>query len=350
MIVTLAVAVGVSGCSRADNPESEVATEDPGVVVEAIRPAGTRIVVAGSTTVEPILRAVTPSFEALHDDVEVVVEGTGTGDGLSRLCSGLVEIAGASRPMTREELESCRAAGVDPVELAVAKDGVSLVTSIEDPAARCISMPDLYAMVGPGSIGLATWTEVHDRAEMLAVLLEDPTPVATGTSEGLAVIAGPVEGSGTYATLVDLVVEPLAQRLGDPGGALRPDYLASSDDELIAATVSDTSGAIGIVGFAALVEHRDRLEPVAIDAGTGCRAPTAEVIATGDYPLARALFLYAEREASVPASWFLEHFLDQVGDVVGLEGGRVPYVALTEEDLDHVRDSWTNRMSDRGTR
>jgi phosphate transport system substrate-binding protein len=341
-------AITACGASSSDsNPSSTVPV--PEVSDGLSSSARDRVVIAGSTTVEPIMRAVASTFAEVDPDVDVMVSASGTGDGLERLCSGDVALAGASRPIRESEVEMCRDSGIEPVELAIARDGVSLVTSRDAPAASCISLIDLYALIGEDSIGLATWSEIHERARNLALRLGASTDVASDARDGLAVFAGPIEGSGTYATLVDLVVVPISEQLGEPRESLRPDYLASPDDGLLAATTADAPAVVGVVGLAQFEAERDRLTAVAVDAGDGCVEPDPEVVADGRYPLARTLYLYVDPESPGPVIAFVDHLLDRLDNVVGLEAGRVPYVQLSDRDLEAVRQRWSEDFTRVGT-
>ena len=61
--------------------------------------------------------------------------------------------------------------------------------------------------------------------------------------------------------------------------------------------VVSNAGAMGYFGFAYYEQNRERLHALAIDAGNGPIAPSAETIASGAYPLARPLFIYVSAEA-----------------------------------------------------
>lgn len=345
------IMIVIAGCGGAGPDVSRsTAAPSPNVTSELAASWRDRVVISGSTTVEPIVRAVATTFADVDPEIEVVVASTGTGDGLAQLCSGRVALVGASRPIRDSELDACRQSGIEPVELAIARDGISIVTSRQDPAASCISLVDLYALIGEDSIGLATWAEVHERARQLADRLDVSTAIATDIRNGLAVFAGPIPGSGTYSTLVDLVVAPVSDELGEPRHSLRLDYLSSPDDGLLAATIADAPAAMGAIGLARFEAERDRLAPVAIDAGEGCVEPGPHVVADGRYPLSRTLYLYVDARSVGPVADFLDHLLDRLDAVVGFEPGQVPYVQLADSDAAAVRARWGERSKEAAAR
>ena len=88
------------------------------------------ITISGSSTVQPITTAVQEAFNAARPGVAITVDGPGTGDGFALFCAGETDIADASRAIKPEgEADVCAANGVEYIELKVALDGLSVITS-----------------------------------------------------------------------------------------------------------------------------------------------------------------------------------------------------------------------------
>src|SRR5262245_5356199 len=87
------------------------------------------IKIDGSSTVFPIAEAIAEEFMASGRRVRVTVGLSGTGGGLKKLCRGEIDIANASRPILSEEMEKCRAAGVQYIELPIAFDAITVVVN-----------------------------------------------------------------------------------------------------------------------------------------------------------------------------------------------------------------------------
>ena len=67
----------------------------------------------GSSTVFPIAEAVAEEFQiSKRGKVRVTVGMSGTGGGLKKFCRGETDMANASRPITADEMETCRKAGI----------------------------------------------------------------------------------------------------------------------------------------------------------------------------------------------------------------------------------------------
>ncbi len=75
--------------------------------------------------------------------------------------------------------------------------------------------------------------------------------------------------------------------------------------------------SLGWVGFAYVEENLDTVRPIPIDGGAGCVEPTPESIASGEYPIARNLYIYVStsRLADNPALQGVRRLLRQPGNV-----------------------------------
>src|SRR6185295_10305101 len=101
------------------------------------------------------------------------------------------DISDASRKIKDEEKTLCTDGGVKWIELKVAIDGLSILTSVNDTAApECLSFADLYALVGPESEGFDNWKDAQSLATELGSTSTLPDAPLT--------ISGPGEESGTY--------------------------------------------------------------------------------------------------------------------------------------------------------
>ncbi len=75
----------------------------------------------GSSTVYPITEAVAEDFQkAKKNAVKVTVGISGTGGGFKKFCRDETDISNASRPITAKEMEDCKAAGIEYIEMPIA--------------------------------------------------------------------------------------------------------------------------------------------------------------------------------------------------------------------------------------
>ena len=114
--------------------------------------------VSGSSTVEPISRRNAEKFAEVQGGVDISVEGPGTSDGFALFCAGDSDVQDASRAIEEEEIAACEDNGIEFIELYVAIDGLSVITSALNDQVDCLSFTDIWALLGPeagGMVGLA---------------------------------------------------------------------------------------------------------------------------------------------------------------------------------------------------
>ena len=312
------------------------------------------IFVSGSSTVEPISAAVGTAFSDNNSGVAVAVEGPGTGDGFALFCNGETDISDASRPISGEEVATCEGNGIEFIELKVAVDGLSVITAAGHDSVECLSFVDLYALLGPDATGRTSWSDATAQADEIAATVTDlGAPNTPYPDEPLAVTA-PGEESGTYDSFVELALLPVGEALGVEEDAVvaRPDYTASANDNVIVETISQDPTSLGWVGFAFVEENLDTIKPLQVDGGGGCIEPTPETIASGEYPIARDLYIYvnsAKLEENPALEAFVDFYVTEgITTMVGAEEGQVPYVPLSEEDLTATQGVWEAKET--GTR
>ena len=84
-----------------------------------------------------------------------------------------------------------------------------------------------------------------------------------------------------------------------------------------------------------------------VDGGGGCVDPTVESIASGDYPIARNLYIYVN-SAKLAENPALEAFVDfyvseGMTSLVGTEEGQVPYVPLSADSVAETQSVWASK-------
>ncbi len=290
-VLTLAL-LGAACGDDSDSDESSATTAEDGASSSAASGGGSGdlsgdVVVSGSSTVEPISVAVGKLFSDANSAVAIQVDGPGTGDGFAKFCAGETDISDASRPIRAEEVEACEASGIEFIELKIAIDGLSVITSTNNADVECLAFSDLYALLGPDATGVDNWSGATSIADGNAATLGDefgaihaPYPDAPLT------VTGPGEESGTFDSFVEIVIAPVGDALGVEDANVRPDYTASPNDNVIIEGIGQNDTSLGWVGFAFVEENLDTIKPLQVDGGDGCIEPTVETIADGTYPIA----------------------------------------------------------------
>lgn len=296
------------------------------------------ILVSGSSTVEPISSLVAEKFQTENPGVSIAVDNPGTSDGFELFCNGETDVSDASRPIEQEEIDACKKNGIEFVELKVGIDGLSVITSTENSVVECLDFLDLYALLGPESEGFSQWSDANDLAAELSA------PNAPYPDAPLEITA-PGEESGTFDSFVELVLEGTAEqrKIPEDDWAPRPDYTASANDNVIIEGISGTPSSLGWVGYAFYVNNQDTVKALQVSndgEGTPCTAPDPETISSGDYPIARDLYIYAKQE-SIETKPEVEAFVDfYLSDDGFASVNEVGYVDLANEDKQATIDNW----------
>jgi phosphate transport system substrate-binding protein len=211
-----------------------------------------------------------------------------------------------------------------------------------------VSFSDLWVLLGPDATGRNNWSDANEAAEELraAVGTEFGTINAPYPDAALTVTA-PGEESGTFDSFVEIVFGDIAEAVEAESDLPRPDYTASPNDNVIIEGVSANDTSLGWVGFAFVEENLDTVKPLQVDAGQGCIEPTPDSIASGEYPIARSLYIYVSApkvEENPALAAFVDFFLSDEGfGVIGTGQGQVPYVMLADSDLEATRAVWSAR-------
>ncbi len=300
--------------------------------------AGT-VPIAGSSTVGPISQFVAEDFGG-----DAAVEITGTGGGFKdRFCLGQTAINNASRTIKDEELALCAENGIENIlELKVGIDGMTVMTSQDnDTGIECVNFNEIYALVGPESGDVASWSDANDLVAELGGGANDALPEVELTT------AGPGTESGTYDSFYELAIEGMA---GDRGieEKFRPDWTGNNDDNVIIQGIAGNQYSFGWVGFAYFTEVSDQVRAFDVqDEDGNCVTPTPESIATGEYPLSRDLYVYVnldmlEGDFGGTLESYVDYYLSADGYDLVAEAG---YVQLTDDAWAETQAAWDARTA-----
>jgi phosphate transport system substrate-binding protein len=303
------------------------------------------ITISGSSTVQPITSLVAELFnEDVSSDVSITVDGPGTGDGFVLFCDGETDIQDASRTIEDEEKTACDKNGIEYVELAVAFDGITVMTNPANADVTCLDQGDLYALFGPESDGIDTWNGADTLAKQVGG--KDSLPDAP------LEITAPGTESGTYDAFIELAgIEDTALSQGvpeDKAAALRTDYHSSPDDNAIITAMEGSDTPLGFVGFAFAENAGDQVKILEVDGGSGCIAPSRDTIADQSYPLSRTLYIYVNKaKLSDPAiKAFVDYYLSDSGIVDAVQ--QTGYVDLPSDQIESTRSTWTSASGGTG--
>lgn len=311
------------GCSSHKTEKTDAPTATPGT--EA--PAQT-IAIDGSSTVFPITEAVAEEFQKTNK-ARVTIGVSGTGGGFKKFCANETAVSGASRPIKASEIDQCRKAGIEYIELPVAYDGIAVVVHKDSGFADPIKVEELKRIWEPAAQGkIKRWNQVREDWPDQELLL-----------------FGPGVDSGTYDYFTMAIV-------GEEHSS-RGDFTSSEDDNVLVQGVSTAPGALGFFGFAYYEQNKDKLRLLGVDPGTGPVKPSVETVANGTYqPLSRPIFIYVNKKAASrpEVADFVTYYLTKGRPLVKETG----YIALPERAYDmtlkRFKDGVTGTLFADGTK
>jgi phosphate transport system substrate-binding protein len=300
------------------------------------------VVVSGSSTVEPITSLAAENFSGANPDVNISVDGPGTSDGFELFCNGDTDISDASRTIEQEEIDACAKEGIDFIELKIAIDGITVLTSPDNTEVECLDFYDLYALLGPESEGFEDWSDADQLGREIGAAH------APYRDAPLDVIA-PGEESGTYDSFAEIVLEDIAyeeRKIPEDDPVVRPDYQSSGDDNVIIQGIQGSSSSLGWVGFSFFVNNEDTVRAIPVaEKGDECVEPTIETIQDGSYPIARDLYFYVNADAAnndEAVQAFVDYYLSDEGLAAVSDTG---YVDHTTEVINNTRQTWEDRTT-----
>jgi phosphate transport system substrate-binding protein len=276
------------------------------------------IKIDGSSTVYPITEGVAEDFQKMKKNVIKVTVGiSGTGGGFKKFCRGETDIQDASRPIQAKEMEDCRAAGVEYIELPVAFDALTVVMNPKNTFLKSITVDELKKIWEPAAQGkIMRWNQVNPAWPDAPIKL-----------------FGAGSDSGTF----DYFTEAITGK----SKASRGDFTASEDDNVLVQGVAQDVNAIGYFGYAYYAENTQRLKAVPIieKAGKPAVAPSEASVLDGSYqPLSRPIFIYVSVKslAKPEVREFTEYYLKNSAKIAK----EVKYVPLPDKaytiGLEHI--------------
>jgi phosphate transport system substrate-binding protein len=243
-----------------------------------------KIVIAGSTTVLPIAQKAAEVFMNSNQDADISVRGGGSGVGIASLIDGACDIGDASRPIKESELDNAVANGRHPKANVVAMDGICVIVNPSNPV-RALTKKQIKDIF-TGKI--SNWQQV-------------------GGNEGKIVTISRDSSSGTFEAFGELALNK---------EKVRPDALMQASNQAVATTVAQTPGAVGYVGLGYVSKS---VKALVID---GVEA-SKETVLSGQYPIARPLFMYTNGSPKGVVKDFIDFILSGEGQRLVEEEGFV---------------------------
>ncbi|WP_302081166.1 PstS family phosphate ABC transporter substrate-binding protein [Salinibaculum rarum] len=291
-------AVALAGCTSDGNSSSG--------------PSG-NVRISGSSTVYPIATAVAELYKQNElenpDQVTFDISRDGSSGGFNDVfIPGDSDINNASRPITEDEAQQCEDNGFEAVEFLIAQDALTIVVNNNNDWIDGLTYDQLEAIWTPDNPP-ELWSDVNSDWP------DEPFQ-----------LYGPASTSGTFDYFTETI-------LGETG-RIRSDFEGTEEDDTIASGVEGSEYAMGYLPFAYYTNNPDGTQAVPLsESGNDYTEPSLDAASSGEYPLARPLFFYANSnklEQKDHLQDFIRYYINKSTDK-SLIAEEIGYVQSSEQ-------------------
>ena len=277
----------------------------------------------GSDTLNNLMTFWSEAFRKIYPNVQIQVEGKGSGTAPPALASGAAQLGPMSRPMKDSEAEAfAKARGFTPTPVAVAIDCVAVYVNKDNPV-QGLSLSQLDAVFSSTRklkrAPVSKWGELGLSGG--------------GWSDGNISLYGRNSASGTYTFFKEIALGN-----GDYKDTVKEQPGSS-------AVVNGVAGDLMGIGYSGIGYKTSgvRAVPVSVKDDGGFVEPEFVNALNGSYPLARLLYVYVPKDPKqslpAPVREFLRFILSKEGQELVVRDGYGPLPAETiAEELAKLGD------------
>lgn len=256
--------------------------------------------VIGSNTVTPLSSVWAEEFMTENPKVSIAVSGPGSGVGIAALIDGTTDICQSSRLIEPSEIDQAKAKGVNPYQIQVATDALSVVLNPSNPVSE-LTFAQLSAIY---TNKITNWKEVGGNDAPIVALSRDTN-------------------SGTYTYFKETVVQmaglPTQDKTLEYGSKV---LLLPSTEEGVTQVASNPKA----IFYAGLGYVNSTVKALAIKKTASDLAvkPSVESSLNGTYPISRPLLYYTNGAPTGVIKAYIDYCLSPDGQQKVLEAGFVP--------------------------
>jgi phosphate transport system substrate-binding protein len=327
----LVLVTGAVGVAFAETPLSTRPVVDPGIVpyTSPANELSGRLSVVGSDTMKPLLIKLASSFSRFQPDINIAVEGGGSGQAIREFLIGytsqrrgekardghdgsaLASILASSRELTPDEMKTFRSRyGHDPIVMSIALDAVTIFVHRQNPISG-LTLEQIDAI----------FSTTHKRGLAQDIRTWGQLGLQNDWAQRPIHLHGRDENSGTRGFFDQVALlggRSKTEVQESPGSA--SEILAIARDPL----------AIGYAGIGFQSSYV-RTVPVAAEVGMPYVEPTADAVRDKTYPLSRSLYLYInadpQEKLNPPIIEFLRFVNSQEGQDTVVKAQYYPLTA-----------------------
>ncbi|MTI55461.1 phosphate ABC transporter substrate-binding protein [Geosporobacter ferrireducens] len=271
LVLMLAVTM-FTGCGSKPAADEQKPNEEAGLTG--------KVVIAGSTSVQPLSDELAAAFKEKYPEVSVEVQGGGSSVGVKSAIDKIVDIGASSRELKEDE----KAVGLK--EYVIAKDGIAVAVnpsnSVED-----LTMEQIKKIF-TGEI--TNWKEIGGADKPIVVVTRE-------------------EGSGTRGAFIEITKVEGKDADGNTKDFTTSTALVQPSTGAVKQTVANTPDAIGYVSMGALDNTVKTVKVEGVEA-------TEENAKAGSFKISRPFIYLTNGEESEVVKAFIEFVMNEGQEIV----------------------------------
>ncbi|MDD4875755.1 MAG: phosphate ABC transporter substrate-binding protein [Dehalococcoidales bacterium] len=256
--------------------------------------------IIGSNTLTPLTAIWAEEFMLLHTNVNIAVSGPGSGAGIAALINSTTDICQASRQIKQREINLAEAKGVEPYEIQIASDALSVIVNPDNPVSE-LTIAQISAIY-TGAI--TNWAELGGSDTPIVAIARDTN-------------------SGTHLFFKEQVVQmkglPTEDKKLEYGNKVL--FLPSTEEG-----VSEVAKNANAIFYPGLGYVTDEIKTLAIKKTADSMGvfPSIETSLDGTYSIARPLLYYTNGVPTGIPNAFIDYCLSDEGQAIVKGIGFVP--------------------------
>jgi len=272
----------------------------------------------GSDTLNNLMTLWLEGFRSFYPNVQPEIKGEGSGSAPPALISGTAQFGPMSRPMKSAEIQAFESRfGYPPLAIRGAVDALAVYVHKDNPI-ECLSLQQVDAIFSKTRNGgydrnIRSWGDLGLSGDWAS------RPIS---------IYGRNSASGTYGYFKEVALFD-----GDFKDEVKEQPGSST---VVQGVASDIAG----IGYSGVGYKTADVRSVPLRAAEGepCFDAVAESAISGDYPIARFLYIYVNKDPNQPLdplrAEFIRYVYSRAGQEAVVRDGYFPVVkALADQDL-----------------
>jgi phosphate transport system substrate-binding protein len=302
-VLAAALLVGLFALGSQAAVEAQVQVDPQLETYESVSGVSGNLNSIGSDTLNNLMTLWAEGFRAMYPNVNIQIEGKGSSTAPPALIEGTAQLGPMSRPMKSKELDTFeKKFGYKPTPIKVAIDALAVFVHKDNPM-------EGLTLTQVDSIFSSTYKRGGKPAKVWSDVGHNGALASTPFS-----LYGRNSASGTYGMFKEHVLEK-----GDYKDTVKEQPGSSS-------VVQGVASDVGGIGYSGIGYQTSGVKALALGEKAGeFFEPSLENCLSGDYPLARFLYVYVNKKPNEPMDQltleFIKFALSKAGQNIVVKDG-----------------------------